>query len=252
MQKSRHPRIRVSLVVAGLLVATLGAVSTAGAAHCGAGEFSVSGSVTDEFTSMPLDRITSVGISQTDGPLSKGENTMLPGSTYDVCLPAGSYLFSFFADDYYFEWYDDSETEAGAAVVTGSAGDDITGIDAALTPWPVITGRVTDSRTGAPLFTSVGLTDAVTGLGLDGEGTDTNGVYEFILNPAFFPVPGTYLLHFSADFHWSEWYDNSKKKSKATVISVTPGSGVISGVDAGLKPCGRPVPDFCIPRNFSR
>ena len=252
MQKLRHPRISVSLVVAGLLVATLGAVSTAGAAHCGLGEFSVSGSVTDEFTGLPLDRITSVGISLSDGTSYDGESTTLPGSTYHVCLPAGSYLLSFFADGYYFEWYDDSGTQAGVEVVTGSAGEAFSAIDAALTPWPVITGRVTDSRTGAPLFTSVGLTDAATGLGLDGEGTDANGVYEFILDPTFFPVPGTYLLHFSADFHWSEWYDNSKKKSKANVISVTPGSGVISGVDAGLKPCGRPVPDFCIPRNFSR
>jgi hypothetical protein len=159
---------------------------------------------------------------------------------------------SFFADGYFTEWHDDAATLGEATLIAGVSGDHLT-VDAALTPWPVITGRVTDSRTGEPLFTSVGLTDATAFPGgLDGEGTNASGEYRFVLNPDFFPVPGSYLVNFSADFHWSEWYDDAKKRSKATVIEVTRDSGIISGVDAELRPCGRPVPDFCIPRNFGR
>lgn len=246
----RHRRV-YSLLAAGLLAATIATVPAAEGAHCGPGQFSVSGIVTDALTGLPLDRVTSVGYSLPDGTPFDGDGTDPATSTFDSCLPAGSYIVNFFADDYYIEWYNDSLTQAGALVIMGAEGEHVSNIHAALTPFPVITGRVTDSRTGEPLFTSVGLTNAVTGLGLDGEGTDANGVYRFVLNPDFYPVPGSYKVHFSADSHWSEWFDNSKKKSKATVISITPASGVVSGVDAELRPCRRPSPDFCIPRGFS-
>lgn len=241
-----------SILMAALLTASLAAIPTAEGAHCAPAEFSVSGAVTDELTGLPLDRVTSVEYSLTDGTPYDGDGTDPATSTFDSCLDAGSYIIRFFADDYYIEWYDDVATSGAATVITGLAGDHATDIDAALTPYPVITGRVTDSRTGAPLFTSVGLTNAANGDGLDGEGTDANGVYRFVLNPDYYPVPGTYLVNFSADFHWSEWFDNAKKKSKATVISISADSGIVSGIDAELKPCGRPSPDFCIPGGFSR
>lgn len=233
------------LTVLTLLVLSLVATATASATDCPAGQFAIEGTVTDESTDLPLDVVTSVGFGVDD------QNTILPSSTFSICLPAGSYVVSFFADGYFLEWHNDAETASQATPVTGASGDHIV-VDAALTPWPVITGQVTD-RSGAPLFASVGLTDATAFPGgLDGEGTDANGVYRFVLDPAFFPIPGSYLVNYSADFHWSEWYDNANKRSRATVISVTRDSGVISGIDAELRNCGRPAPDFCIPRNFNR
>lgn len=233
------------LIMLALATGALATASPAGAADCEAGEFSVSGTITDESTGLPLTVVTSVGFGGFDD-----QGTVLPGSMYSTCLPAGSYVVSFFADGYFLEWHDDAEVIGDATPIVGVAGDHLT-VDAALTPWPVITGRVTDSRTGEPLFASVGMTDATAFPGgLDGEGTDAAGVYRFVLNPAFYPIPGSYLVNFSADFHWSEWYDGAKKRSKATVIEVTRDSGVISGIDAALRDCGRPVPDFCIPRNF--
>ncbi len=244
METTRRRSRHVAFLAAVALSAALVTTAPAEAADCGPGEFSLSGTVTDTTTGMPLTVVTSVGIDAFDG-----EGTALPGSTYSACVPAGSYLVNFSADGYFLEWHDDAASLGEATPVTGAAGDHVL-VDAALTPWPVITGRVTDARTGVPLFTSVGLTDATAGTGLDGEGTDSDGVYRFVLDPRFYPIPGSYLVNFSADFHWSEWYDNAKKRSKATVISVTRDSGVISGIDAELRPCGRPVPDFCIPNNF--
>lgn len=237
---------KLAAVASLVLLLAMTAATTASAAHCPAGEFSIEGTVTDESTGLPLTVVTSVGFESFDD-----QNTVLPGSTYSTCLPAGSYLVNFNADGYFLEWHDDADTVGAATPVVGAGGDHVE-INAALTPWPVITGEVTDRR-GAPLFASVGLTDATAFPGgLDGEGTDANGVYRFVLDPASFPVPGSYLVSFSADFHWSEWYDDAKKRSKATVIEVTRDSGVISGVDAELRRCGRPVPDFCLPRNFDR
>ena len=242
-------RTTIAGVAAALVVSLMALGSPSIAVVCAPGLFNVSGVVTDDHTGLPLDRVTSVGIMSTDATYNDGEATA-PDSTFETCLPAGSYFINFFADGYYTEWWDDSPTPLGATVLVVSSA--ATGIDAALTPFPVITGRITDARTGDPLFTSVGITDAATGLGLDGIGTDTNGVYRFVVDPNFFPVPGTYKIHFSADFHWSEWYDDAKKKSKAAVITVNRDSGVIGGLDEELRHCGRPVPDFCVPRNFNR
>lgn len=242
----------VGLAVMAAMAFLFVSVQEAQAVHCGAGEFSVAGTVTDAITGDPLGVVTSVGLMRVDAPGGDGEGTTLPASTYETCLPAGTYVVSFFADGYFFEWYDAAIDWAHATRITGAEGDHVVGVDAELSPWPVITGRVTDAGTGAPLFTSVGLTDASTGMGLDGEGTDGDGVFEFVLDPRYYPVPGTYLVNFSADYHWSEWFDDAKKRSKATEIAVTRDSGVVSGIDGRLRDCGRPVPDFCIPRNFNR
>ena len=64
--------------------------------------------------------------------------------------------------------------------------------------------------------------------------------------------PGQWTVAFAADYHWSKWYDNAKKFSKATVIEVTPFTPLISGIDAELKRCSRTVPDFCFPPNYNR
>jgi len=235
-------RVTKATLALGMVLATLVGVAPAAAADCGVGQFSVSGTVTDEATGLPLDRVTSVGFVSTGGTYADDQGT-LPDSTFHICVPADMYVVQFFADGYFIEWHDDAAAQTDATILNVTA--DISGLDAALTAFPVITGRVTDSRTGLPLFTSVGITDAASGIGLDGEGTDTDGVYRFVVQP------GTYQISFAADFHWVEWYDNAKKRSKATVITVTRTSGVITGIDAELRHCGRPVPDFCIPRNFN-
>ncbi|MDX1469167.1 MAG: carboxypeptidase-like regulatory domain-containing protein [Acidimicrobiia bacterium] len=241
------------LIGLGALAAVLLAVTALGspatAIACPDGQFSISGRVVDELTRAPLDRVTSVGFEQTDGMFSDGDGTSLPDSTFATCVPVGSYLVSFFADDYHLEWYDDAFVVAEATLVVGAAGEmvDLGDIDL-LRHFPVVTGTVTDARTGAPLRVSVGLTNAATGASLDGEGTDANGVYRFVLDPAHFPVPGTYLISFHADSYWSEWYDDARRQSRATVLAVTETSGIIVA-DAELRACNNP--NFCVPRHFA-
>ncbi len=241
MNTKRSPRW---LFVAVLLVATLGVATPASSVACADGTFMLSGTVTSDINGLPLTEVTSVGIRSTDGTFADGEGTVLPGSTYTACVPAGEYVISFFADSFMFEWYDDVFDEAAATPVVVDG--DVAGIDASL-GWATITGRLTDKRTGDPeLLGSVSVSDATTGVGFDNEGTDSNGVYTLSV------PPGLWAVSFAADYHWSEWYDNSKKFSQAAVIEVTPFTPVISGIDAALKRCSWTVPDFCFPKHFTR
>lgn len=238
----------VVLVLAMLAGLSILGVS-AGATDCATGSFEVSGAVTDAVTGLPLDRVTSVGIVLADGTPYDGEGTDLPASAFATCLPIGDYKIAFNADHYFSEWFDQAPDPASATIISVVDGP-VTGIDAALQPWPTISGRITDSRTGEPLFTSVGITNADTGEGLDGEGTNRNGEFSYVVDPRFLPI--NVKISFAADYHWAEWYDDERRMSRATVITVTADSGYISGIDASLRPCGRPFPDFCIQRQFTR
>lgn len=212
---------------------------------CPDGTFRLSGTVTSDITGQPLEEVTSIGIQSIDGTYADGEGTDLPGSTFSTCVPPGEYVLSFFADSFMFEWYDDVYDEAAATPVVVTDAD-VAGVDASL-GWATITGRVTGKRSGGPeLLGSISVTDATTGLGFDNEGTNADGVYTLSV------PPGRWAVSFAADYHWSEWYHNSKKYSKATVIEVTPFTPLISGIDAKLKLCSRTVPDFCFPRDFNR
>ena len=192
----------------------------------------------------PLTEVTSVGIQSTDGIYDDGEGTDLPGSTFSTCVPPGDYTLSFFADSFMFEWYNDAFDAASATPITVAA--DVTDIEASL-GWATITGRVTDRKTGDPeLFGSISVVDATTGLGFDNEGTNADGVYSLSV------PPGQWTIAFAADYHWSEWFYDAKKFSKATVIEITPFTPLISGIDAELRRCSRKISDFCFPRNFNR
>jgi hypothetical protein len=236
--------------MAGMLAATLTATAGAGAATCPEGSFEVSGSVTDAVTGLPLDRVTSVGIMYTDGTGYDGAGTDPATSTFSECLPIGEYKIGFRADYYFAEYFDDAADVDSATVISVVDGP-VSGIDAALQPWPSISGRVTDRR-GAPLTAvSIGITDADTGVGIDGEGVDSNGEFLYYIHPNYFTYPVRLKVVFAADDHWAEWYDNSKRFSRATVITVERDSGPITGISAELRRCARPGIDICFPKKFN-
>lgn len=234
--------IRVAILAA--LAVGLGGLTavTASADPCPAGTFLISGTVTDEATGLPLTEVTSVGVSSVDGTYDDGLGTVLPGSTWEGCVPPNDYRIAFFADSYNLEWYDDQPDEASATIVTVTA--DTTGLDAALRRLAFITGRVVDQDTGAGLFTSIGL-QSVDGTFNDGLGTDDAGNFRIAA-----PGPGTYLLNFSSDYHWSEWWDNKKRRSQAAVITITSTTTEVGPVIVRLRRCSDTVPDFCIPPHF--
>jgi len=242
-------RWKVVILVLAMLAGVSVFGASAGAAGCTAGSFEVSGTVTDAVTGLPLDRVTSVSIVLADGTPYDGEGTDLPASAFATCLPVGDYKIAFNADHYFSEWFDEASDQAFATIISVTDGP-VTGVDATLQPWPTISGRITDSQTGEPLFTSVGITNADTGEGLDGEGTNLNGEFFYVVDPRFLPI--NVKISFAADYHWAEWYDDARRMSRATVISVTADSGHITGIDASLRPCRRPFPDFCIQGQFTR
>ncbi len=243
-------RVRAALVIVGMLAATLTAAAGAGAVICEAGSFEVSGVVTDAVTGLPLDRVTSVGIMYPDGTGYDGAGTDPATSTFAECLPIGDYKIGFTADFYFLEFYDDA-ADVGSAMVISVVDGPVSGVDAALQPWPSISGQVTDRR-GVPLtLVSVGFTYADTGTGIDGEGVDANGEFMYYLDPNYFTYPVRIKVAFAADDHWAEWYDNSKRFSRATVITVERDSGPIVGIDAELRHCARPGTEFCFPRKFT-
>ncbi|MDH5372354.1 MAG: hypothetical protein OEX97_05365 [Acidimicrobiia bacterium] len=239
--------ILVAVLIAGLLPAGVGA----GAVACATGQFEVSGTVTDAMTGLPLDRVTSIGIVYAaDGSGYDGEGTDPATSAFATCLPIGEWKIAFDADYYFTEWYDDAPSMEAAAVISVVDGP-VTGIDAALQPWPSISGRITDVRTGEPLpLTSVGIYQADTGDGIDGEGVDANGEFMYYFSPDYFTFPVRVKVNFAADYHWAEWYDNSKRFSRATVITIEADSGSITGIDASVRRCSWTVPDFCFQRKF--
>lgn len=231
-----------SLLVVGMLL--IGAVSAGGvatAAECAAGTYEVSGTVVDAVTGAPLGNpITSVSFTGVDD-----QNTNADG-TFAFCLPPGDYTVSFAADGYVIGWYDAVFEADAATVVTVSAGN-VGGIDAALYPLPRISGRVTDRRTGAGVHTSVGISDAATGAGLDGDVTDPEGYFSYVVPREY--LPGVFAVNFVADSYWAEWYDNARKFKHATAITVTYDSVEITGVDGDLRPCAGTLP--CLPRKFN-
>lgn len=235
---------RLGVVV--ILAVSMLAVAFPGvAATCEEGFVELSGTVTRDLDGGALTEVTSVGILAVDGSFADGEGTTLPSSTYSVCVPVNkTYRVGFQADSYLIEWYDNVYDMASATtVIVGTS--DVAGIDASLGQ-TTISGRVTDQRTGDPLFASVSVVNADTGVGYDNEGTDpATGIYTLTV------PPGRWVVAFAVDFHWSEWFDNTKKFSKADVIEVTQFTPSFTGVDARLRLCSRTVPDFCFPKHFN-
>lgn len=207
--------------------------------------YELSGTVVDEATGAPLAEVTSVGLADASGGDLDGDGAPAGDGTWGFCVEPGFYQLSFHADSYFPELWDDVEP-GGAATVIEVIDADVTGLVAGLTAYPVLTGRVVDDRSGEDLFASIGI-EAVDGSFADGEGTDASGG-EFRITVR---EPGDYLLSFFVDSHWAEWYDDANKRSRATPIEVRRDSGVIDLGDIGVRHCGRPGPDFCVPRNFS-
>lgn len=235
---------RVLLLFAAVTLLPLAAVPAGG---CAEGTFELSGTVLDELTGAPLDEVTSVGLIDASTGVGLDGDGAPPGDgTWGFCVEPGSYQLSFNADSYYTERWDDV-APGGTPTTIEVTGADVTGLVTHLMPYPVITGRVVDDRSGEDLFASIGI-ESVDGTFTEGEGTGPDGGL-FLIEVR---EPGDYVLSFAVDYHWAEWYDDANKRSRATPVTVRRDSGVIDLGEIGVRHCGRAVPDFCIPRNFGR
>jgi 5-hydroxyisourate hydrolase-like protein (transthyretin family) len=189
----------------------------------------VSGTVTDAVTGAPLADVcaflfpqdpedpSAVGCTDASGRWVTN-NEVAPGS-YTV-------FFDDVGTTYAAEWYDDAPDANSATVVTVAPGVSVTGIDAALAPGAVLTGRVIDRHTRQPIsgicplaFAGRTATDPI--LSQAQICSDESGTWSTAALPA---GPTTVFLFSPEGTYRSLWAYRSETQSRATVFTLTAGS----------------------------
>jgi alpha-tubulin suppressor-like RCC1 family protein/uncharacterized surface anchored protein len=203
---------------------------------------SITGTVTNELTGLPLANIT-VYVYRSGGGVDGDPVTTNASGVYaKLGLTTGTYFVrTENSAGYLDELYDNMPCRTGCTPTSGTAvpvtaGITTGGINFALVPGATISGTVTDAVTGAPL--SGALVTASTGTGGYGGGdyTDASGAYSVIGLPA-----GTYYI--TADAYGAyvkELYDNvpcpggnCPPLTAGTGVSVAAG-GAVNGINFGL------------------
>lgn len=238
---------RLAIVLTVSLLSSVLVAGSAGAIDCPSGQFSIGGVVTDAATGLPLTEVTSVGITQLDGSYADGAGTNAD-SEWGQCVPAGQYSVGFAADSYYVEWWNNAYNAADATVIV--VDQDRADIDASLDRLTVIVGQVVDAKTGVGLSGSIHV-ENLAGTYLDGEGSLGDGTFSLTLNHVGQRLnPDSYLIGFQMDGHWAEWYDDARRKSRATPVVTDRGVLVIDLGVIELRQC--PRPEICIAGNYNR
>jgi hypothetical protein len=116
---------------------------------------SISGTITDAWTGAPVEGvcITLVSVDPTAGGGWSGGCSDPSGKYVANDVTPGDYQVQFIDSQgrYAAEYYDNASDRASAKIITVSSGGQVTGIDAALTPAAVITGRAVDATTRKPI-----------------------------------------------------------------------------------------------------
>ena len=180
----------------------------------------VNGTVTDENTRSPLDRVR-VDIYDASHDTVGYGHTDASGRYAVGGLPTGAYRVLFRDYDgrraYLSEWYDDQPDFASADLVAVT-GKGKANVDVALRLGGIISGTVTDENTGRPLGNiQVSVYDSL-GESLAGAGTDSSGNYTVGGLPT-----GDYKVQFrdsaSGTYH-SEWYHDQPDIDSADLVAV--------------------------------
>jgi len=209
---------RILAALAAVTLATLGALTVPTTAFASG---TVTGTITNE---------SSVGI---PGAVIEFK---YPGSTnyyygdangnFTATPPAHDYTVYIHAPGYAPEYYDDSFTGAGAAVVTVAEGGNLT-LNATLAAGSSITGTVT-SYSNAPVQAQIFATKAgdLFGTFFYASTDPVTGVYT-ISNLA----PGSYTLYFSSsdsDDLVNEWYHDAATLATATPVTISATGSVVT------------------------
>ena len=221
-------RLRSVLLAVLLSLAPLAITAPASAEW---GTATIQGTVTNAVTGAPVSGVTVQLV--LDGS-STFETTDANGHYESTGRDAGAYAIGFadYSGQYLGEWNDNKPDQSSADLVT-VPDPGTTTVDAALSPLPRISGRVTDS-TGRPV---AGLCPgflygdpAAQNLG-GGPCTDADGQYSFGV-----AQPGTYRVQFRdpSGSYASQWYAQASLLSKATPLTVD--AHDVTGVNAVLQP----------------
>jgi hypothetical protein len=213
--------------------ATLQASSSAG---------SISGTVS--YGGQPVSD-ADIELIDSSGNYVSGTETSASGTYTLNGLPPGTYKVEFGTDtNLAFQFYTGASTVATATAVTVAAGQNVTGINAALAAGGKIAGTVTDASTKAPVAdVRVELLDS-TGYELDSTYTNAAGVYTLAGVPT-----GSYVVEFvtyydfaAGDVNYADqYYNNGDTLAQATKVSVTAGA-TTSSINAALTTAAAQTP----------
>lgn len=162
------------------------------------------------------------------------QNDNTTGAYTFAALDPGTYTVGFTDSGYVPQWWNNKSSAATADPITVTAGQVVTGIDAALASTGCgcgfIQGTVTNAS-GAPVAgASVSVYPSGGGGAIWTATTSSDGTYTANISPA----PGTYQVQFSAPNYTVQWYDNQSSQATATPITVGNGQ-TITGIDAQLQ-----------------
>lgn len=194
---------------------------------------SISGTVSDETTALPIAGIWACAIDHqgipsrcsASGPNGEYQLNGLRSGEYSVELEGGNRV------NYLHEFYEDAETWAEATGVAVTAPAPTTGIDAELAPGAQILGHVGEIGTGAPLADiMVCALELAPGEYEACDYTDSNGGYAIRSIPA-----GTYLVAFAREYlpfgvQVGQWWNGVSTAAEATPITIAPPE-TRSGID---------------------
>ncbi|MDQ0866456.1 hypothetical protein QF036_004037 [Arthrobacter globiformis] len=154
--------------------------------------------------------------------------------TYKVKgLPAGSYKvkFSNYNSGALDEWYNNVQTEAAAAPIVLTAGQDKVAVDATLAKGATIGGKVTLPAGVNAFNVTAGLFKAADGASVSSVQLNNDGTYALRGVPA-----GSYKLRFagySSTGLLARWYTNATTLATATPVTVTDGQ-TLTAINATL------------------
>jgi len=215
---------KTSFTMADQVSVAIGLTTTANAELAGGGI--ISGQVTN--VSNPPQGIANVSVSIYDlnNIWIRSASTNTSGNYSIQGLATGSYKVNFdtYSAGYYVgEWYNDKTSSSAADLISVTAGETTSGIDAILTLGGAISGLVTDVSNPpqgiANVYVSV---YDLNNVQIRSASTNTSGNYSVQGVPA-----GTYKVYFgtwNAGNYVSEWYDNVASFNEATSVSVTAGA----------------------------
>ena len=192
---------------------------------------SITGTVTDKDTGAGIPSVYVNAYSQATGSPAGYGFSDNNGFYLISGLPAGSYKLNFDLQNsasYLSQWYSNKADLASATAVTVTSASTTSGISVALARGGSLTGKVTDSVTGAGIpGVYVNLVDAGSGSSLNGTSTDNSGVYSFS------GLAGNFKLVFSGAGYLTRWYGGKADQAAASVVSVT-APNLSAGVDVVL------------------
>jgi hypothetical protein len=214
---------------------SVGVTTTAIDAQLVAGA-TVSGRVTDSSGTVGIANVDVQLVDPAYNHWLQGNSTDNDGYYTIKGIAAGDYKIEFRTNNlpgnYAGEWYNDKGTFYSADILSITAGQTVTGIDAQLADGGGISGRVTDS-TGTLGIANVDVQIRdLNNYWYNGASTDNDGYYNIYGLPA-----GDYKIEFSTHNtqgnYTGEWYNNKDSFDNADAVSVTVGQ-TTTGIDAQL------------------